>query len=326
MTLIRSAVTVAALAAIGGCVVTVPPRPTTVYVEPPHAEWHEIPHERPIEPPHHAEEARLNALFLNEGMARIQANCSRYFNQLGRQAQELAQRHHDFQPGARNIPPTAIVLGFNPAALDRSTEAYLFSHDVRAVEMMVMSTLEAQRRAGEHMAQEAFDPARHANFSREQASRFLQDMEYHCQPDGIRAQVLRSVVPPQVLPPIAPALPQPHFQPPPQAELRQTPPLPGAPQPPTAAPGMNHVPAPAAPLNVAPAPAYKASQPLPLVVPPAPLVKPPAPAPAPAPAPVAKPMPTPPAPGIVAPAPKPPAPAPAAPANKPKASEPARAG
>ncbi len=152
------------------------------------------------------EETRTNTTLLNEGMARILAHCRSHFRELDQEAQAWSLRQKDPLSGEKKLLPAAIVLGFDAITLNRSTEAYLFSHGVKGVEAMVMSTLEAQRSAGEHMAQQASDVTGQAQFSKEQVTHYLQTMENQCQPDRIRTTLIRAVSPEQTLPNIAPVL------------------------------------------------------------------------------------------------------------------------
>jgi hypothetical protein len=151
-----------------------------------------------------------NIVFLNEGMALIQANCSAYFTRLGSGAQHLgfARKETSLTGGlaaalmglaeasATAISATASAFGFTTASMDNFADAYLFSPDIRAAQDLVMSALESNVKIGNEIIADAKSKeweAKGLSLTYTQVSKFLIEMESHCQPHGIRSLITRAV-------------------------------------------------------------------------------------------------------------------------------------
>lgn len=146
-----------------------------------------------------------NLVFLTEGMALVQSNCSAYFTRLGAGAQHLgfARKETSLAGGlaaavmglaeasATAISVTASAFGFTTATMDNFSEAYLFAPDIRATQDLVMSALEAQRTIGARIIDGVGKKEQNLSFT--QASKFLLEMETYCQPHGIRSLVTSAV-------------------------------------------------------------------------------------------------------------------------------------
>jgi hypothetical protein len=151
------------------------------------------------------QDSKTNAVFLTEGMALVQSNCSAYFTRLGSGAQHLgfARKETSLAGGlaaavmglaeasATAISVTASAFGFTTATMDNFSEAYLFAPDIRATQDLVMSALEAQRSIGAQVLQDVASKNQTLSFT--QASQFLLEMETYCQPHGIRSLVTSAV-------------------------------------------------------------------------------------------------------------------------------------
>jgi hypothetical protein len=153
-----------------------------------------------------------NVVFLSEGMALVQSNCSAYFTRLGAGAQHLgfARKETSLAGGlaaaimgladasATAISATASAFGFTTATMDNFSDAYLFAPDIRATQDLVMSALEAQRSIGAQIISDVTGNNQSLSFT--QASQFLLEMETYCQPHGIRALVTSAVNSQRVIP------------------------------------------------------------------------------------------------------------------------------
>lgn len=154
----------------------------------------------------HPEDAIRNAKFLTEGMALVQASCSSYFTRLGNDGQHLGFARKEttlaggmaaallglFDTSAKVISATAAGFGFTTASMDNFSETYLFSPDIRAVQDLVVSALEAQRTIGAGIATEATAMGGNT-LTYTQVNQFLLEMESYCQPHGVRSLITKAV-------------------------------------------------------------------------------------------------------------------------------------
>jgi len=151
------------------------------------------------------QDSKANAVFLTEGMALVQSNCSAYFTRLGSGAQHLgfARKETSLAGGvtaavmglaeasATAISVTAQAFGFTTATMDNFSDAYLFAPDIRATQDLVMSALEAQRSIGAQIIPRR--GGKNLSLSFTQSSQFLLETETYCQPHGIRSLVTSAV-------------------------------------------------------------------------------------------------------------------------------------
>ncbi|MDH6168130.1 hypothetical protein M2282_003281 [Variovorax boronicumulans] len=182
-----------------------------------------------------------HATLLGEGMELISANCTRYFSRLGAADQHLrfARRETVLTGGVvatalglanstpKVIANTAALFAFGAATIDGYSETYVFSPDVKAVQSLVISALNAQKALGDGLIVDA-QASKYLSYTK--VANFLLVMESSCQPHGIRELVNRAVlglkavpvdatagvVPPAVVPPavVPPAVRPPAVVPP----------------------------------------------------------------------------------------------------------------
>lgn len=158
-----------------------------------------------------------HAALLGEGMELISANCVRYFSRLGAADQHLrfARRETVLTGGVvatalglanstpKVIANTAALFAFGAATIDGYSETYVFSPDVKAVQGLVLSALDAQRVAGNALVLDARS-GKYLGYTK--VTSFLLVMESTCQPHGIRELVNRAVLGLKAVPADAPAV------------------------------------------------------------------------------------------------------------------------
>ena len=151
-----------------------------------------------------AEGRKRNAHLLTEGMALIQANCSSYFTRLGNDGQHLGFARKEtslagavtaafmglYDASAKVLSATASAFGFTTASMDNFGDTYLFSPDVKSVQELVMSDLEARRKAGQDFVDGG---EKNQSLTYTEVNQFLLEMEGSCQPHGIRRLITQAV-------------------------------------------------------------------------------------------------------------------------------------
>lgn len=156
-----------------------------------------------------------NALLLSEGMDLVSANCMLYFAKLGGADQHLrfARKETALAGGfiasalalanatPKAIANTAAIFSFTAASMDSYADTYIFSPDVKAVEALVRSALDAQKIIG---AAEISAVQNGNTLSYSRVANFLLVMEGICQPHGVRALVNKAVEGQSAVPGAAP--------------------------------------------------------------------------------------------------------------------------
>lgn len=147
--------------------------------------------------------ADANVNLLNEGLGLIEFNCNKYFVTLGRTQQELGYIRKETSLtgglvsgmlGLSGATPKAIanigsIFGFSAASMDSYQDAYLFSPEIKAVQKLVLSALDAFR---EELS-EKLSGTQPQRIIYSDVAKWLSRYEAHCQPHGIRDLVNQSL-------------------------------------------------------------------------------------------------------------------------------------
>jgi len=147
----------------------------------------------------------LNADLLTEGMALIQANCSSYFTRLGNDGQHMGFARKEtslagavtaalmgvYDASTKVLSTTASAFGFTTATMDNFSDTYLFSPDIKSVQALVMSALDAKSKVGTGIVTNVKNGVRTLTYT--EASQFLLEMESTCQPHGVRSLITTAV-------------------------------------------------------------------------------------------------------------------------------------
>lgn len=148
--------------------------------------------------------SRNNAQLLNEGMDLITSNCMSYFSRLGTADQHLrfgrketalaggviAQMLALASASAKEVGNTAAVFAFASGTMDGYADTYIFSPDVKAVQALVRTALNAQKEEGNKLIEGA---ERQDVLGYTKVVSFLTVMESTCQPHGVRDLVNKAI-------------------------------------------------------------------------------------------------------------------------------------
>jgi mono/diheme cytochrome c family protein len=142
---------------------------------------------------------------LAEGMALVKANCSSYFTRLGNDGQHLGFVRKEtsllgaataavmglYDATTKVLSATASAFGFTTASMDNFSDTYLFSPDIKSVQELVMSALDAKQVEGLGLVDQVQQHRKTLTYT--EANQFLLEMESTCQPHGIRSLINQAV-------------------------------------------------------------------------------------------------------------------------------------